>query len=59
MRVPAIIFVAVLGSVWAQFPGGRILEGPVPSLCAQRVIHERTPDGKYFFNIRKLFTEGE
>lgn len=30
----------------AQFPNGRILEPPVPSLCAQRVIHERAPDNK-------------
>ncbi|XP_063701274.1 uncharacterized protein LOC134831472 [Culicoides brevitarsis] len=37
----------------AQFPTGRVLEPPVPSLCAQRVIHERAPDGKgYFFSWR-------
>lgn len=30
----------------AQFPNGRILEPPVPALCAQRIIHEHAPDGK-------------
>ncbi|CAH1958885.1 unnamed protein product [Acanthoscelides obtectus] len=42
----------------AQFPNGRILEPPVPALCAQRVIHERTPDGKgYFFSWRDPATK--
>lgn len=48
MKVSAVAFVVLFGLACAQFPGGRILEPPVPSLCAQRVIHERTPDGMYF-----------
>lgn len=46
MKTCAILFVAVFGAALAQFPNGRILEPPVPTLCAQRVIHEKTPDGK-------------
>ncbi|KAB0802250.1 hypothetical protein PPYR_04436 [Photinus pyralis] len=49
MKVIAIALVAIICAVSAQFPNGRILEGPVPSLCAQRNIHERTPDGKGYF----------
>lgn len=37
---------SLLGYALAQFPNGRILEPPVPSLCAQRIVHERAPDGK-------------
>lgn len=37
---------SVLSLALAQFPNGRILEPPVPSLCAQRIIHERAPDQK-------------
>lgn len=50
---------AVLCLSSAQFPNGRILEPPVPSLCAQRVIHERAPDGKgYFFSWRDPALQG-
>lgn len=46
-KVLAIVcFSSVLGLSMAQFPNGRILEPPVPALCANRVIHERAPDGK-------------
>lgn len=41
-----VCFCSVLGLSLAQFPNGRMLEPPVPALCAQRVIHERAPDGK-------------
>lgn len=37
---------AIFGLALCQFPNGRVLEPPVPTLCAQRVIHERAPDGK-------------
>lgn len=37
---------SALSVALAQFPNGRILEPPVPALCAQRNIHERAPDGK-------------
>lgn len=51
-KILAIVcFSSVLGLSLAQFPNGRILEPPVPTLCANRVIHERAPDGKgYKFN---------
>ena len=42
-----IVFtVCFFGTVIGQFPNGRILEPPLPQQCAQRVIHERAPDGK-------------
>lgn len=41
-----IVLASILSVCLAQFPNGRILEPPVPNLCAQRVIHERAPDGK-------------
>lgn len=54
-----IVFASVFGLSLAQFPNGRILEPPVPALCAQRVIHERSPDGKgYWFSWRDQTTQG-
>lgn len=54
-----IVFASVFGLSLAQFPNGRILEPPVPALCAQRVIHERSPDGKgYWFSWRDQNTQG-
>lgn len=47
------IVAAVFSAAQAQFVNGRILEPPVPNLCAQRTIHERRPDGLY--NITYLF----
>lgn len=44
--VAIVCFSSVLGLSLAQFPNGRILEPPVPQLCANRVIHERAPDNK-------------
>lgn len=44
-----VVLAAVCAAAQAQFANGRILEPPVPSLCAQRVIHERRPDGKSLF----------
>lgn len=44
-----IIGLALLGLAAAQFQNGRILDPPVPVLCAQRTIHERTSDGKIHF----------
>lgn len=41
-----ILLCTIFGYALCQFPNGRILEPPVPSLCAQRTIHERAPDGK-------------
>lgn len=41
-----VCFSSVLGMGLAQFAGGRILEPPVPELCANRVVHERAPDNK-------------
>lgn len=40
-----VLFAVLLGLASAQFKNGRVLEPPVPALCAQRAIHERTPDG--------------
>ncbi|KAH0818775.1 hypothetical protein GEV33_004016 [Tenebrio molitor] len=40
-----VLIVGFVGLALAQFPNGRILEPPVPALCAQRIVHERTPDG--------------
>lgn len=42
-----LLLLSVLAVAHAQFPNGRILEPPVPALCAQRVIHERFADSKY------------
>ncbi|XP_017769829.1 PREDICTED: uncharacterized protein LOC108557704 [Nicrophorus vespilloides] len=54
-----VAFFVFVGIVSAQFPSGRVLEPPVPSLCAQRVIHERTPDGKgYMFSWREPTLKG-
>lgn len=44
--IALVCFSSVLSLTLAQFPNGRILEPPVPALCAQRAIHERAPDGK-------------
>lgn len=44
--VAIVCFSSLLGLSLAQFPNGRILEPPVPALCANRVIHDRAPDGK-------------
>lgn len=41
-----VCFSSVLSISLAQFPNGRILEPPVPALCANRIIHERAPDQK-------------
>lgn len=58
MRV-LIVLASVVGLTLAQFPGGRILEPPIPALCAQRVIHERSPDSKgYWFSWRDPNTQG-
>lgn len=54
-----ILLTTIIGLSLAQFPNGRILEPPVPALCAQRVIHERSPDGKgYWFSWRDTATQG-
>jgi len=53
-----VIFVFVAISS-AQINSGRILEPPVPGLCASRRIHERTPDGKgYLFSWREPALKG-
>lgn len=41
-----LVFAALVGLSMAQFPNGRVLEAPNPQLCANRIIHERAPDGK-------------
>lgn len=47
--VASICFFGVLSLSVGQFQSnGRILAPPEPELCAQRIIHERTPDGKGF-----------
>ncbi|XP_077293837.1 uncharacterized protein LOC143916568 [Arctopsyche grandis] len=52
-----VVLAVVCATAQAQFANGRILEPPVPELCAQRVIHERRPDGKgYFFSWREPAT---
>lgn len=54
-----IVIACVVELSLAQFPNGRILEPPNPSLCAQRVIHDRSPDGKgYWFSWRDANTQG-
>lgn len=44
--VAGICLFSVLSVGLAQFSNGRVLDPPNPQLCAQRVIHEKTPDGK-------------
>ncbi|CAH0557256.1 unnamed protein product [Brassicogethes aeneus] len=59
MKTGIAIFAAIFGVALAQFPNGRILEPPVPQMCAERVIHEKTPDGKgYFFSWRDPALKG-
>ena len=41
-----IVLAAIISVSVAQFPNGRVLEAPNPKLCANRIIHERAPDGK-------------
>lgn len=53
--VAIVCFSSVLGLSFAQFPGGRILEPPVPALCANRVIHERAPDNKGYHDLWSHF----
>lgn len=57
MRACLLILASVLAYTSAQFVNGRQLEAPVPNLCAQRVIHDRTPDGKQnnYFYLTELF----
>ncbi|XP_058125035.1 uncharacterized protein LOC131283242 [Anopheles ziemanni] len=53
MKQFVLIAVALVGLTSAQFPNGRTLDAPNPGLCANRIIHERAPDGKgYFFSWR-------
>ncbi|CAB0005565.1 unnamed protein product [Nesidiocoris tenuis] len=42
-----------------QFKNGRRLETPVPSLCAQRVIHERQNGKGFFFSWKDPSTQGQ
>lgn len=48
MKTSVILFVVMFGAVFGQFSSNsqRVLEPPVPALCAQRLVHERAPDGK-------------
>lgn len=46
-HLSAVLLAAVVVTAAAQFPSGRILEPPVPSLCVQRTIHERYADSEY------------
>lgn len=48
MKTSALILVVLAAVAQAQFPNGRILEPPVPSLCVQRTIHERFADSETF-----------
>ncbi|XP_044752585.1 uncharacterized protein LOC123312293 [Coccinella septempunctata] len=59
MQAICFVLCALVAVGVAQFPNGRSLHLPNPQLCAQRVIHERTPDGKgYFFSWRDPQTRG-
>lgn len=46
LNMKVLIGFALICFASAQFQNGRILEPPIPALCAQRIVHERTPDGK-------------
>lgn len=41
-----LLILALAAVAHAQFPNGRVLEGPVPTLCATRTIHERYIDSE-------------
>ncbi|KAI8129838.1 hypothetical protein FF38_12725 [Lucilia cuprina] len=57
--VASVCLFSVLSVGLAQFSNGRVLDPPNPQLCAQRVIHEKTPDGKgYFFSWRDPALKG-
>uniref|UniRef100_A0A1B0F071 Putative secreted protein n=1 Tax=Lutzomyia longipalpis TaxID=7200 RepID=A0A1B0F071_LUTLO len=58
--VALYLLAAFVGSSVAQFKNGRILEPPVPDRCAQRIIHERAPDGKgYYFSWKDPAYQGK
>lgn len=44
--VAGICLISIVSLSSAQFSNGRVLDPPNPQLCAQRIIHEKTPDGK-------------
>lgn len=52
-HLTALLVLALAAVALAQFPNGRILEPPVPSLCVQRVVHERYADSKFLIHIFK------
>ncbi|KAG8232444.1 hypothetical protein J437_LFUL012368 [Ladona fulva] len=45
-----LVFAAIASPVLGQFVNGRILEPPVPALCAQRKIHEKYGGKGYYFS---------
>ncbi|XP_059490613.1 uncharacterized protein LOC132205534 [Neocloeon triangulifer] len=51
--------VATFALVSGQAQKGRILEPPVPALCAQRKIHERFGGKGYFFSWKEPSTAGQ
>lgn len=60
MKLVLLGLALVVGYASAQFVNGRILEPPVPHLCAKRVIHERGPNGKslsYFSIFSDVFVK--
>ncbi|XP_067013814.2 uncharacterized protein [Anabrus simplex] len=62
LRLLVVVTLVVLAD--AQFASppaavGRILEPPVPALCAQRKIHERWNGKGYFFSWRDPQTAGQ
>ncbi|XP_011336540.1 uncharacterized protein LOC105278842 isoform X1 [Ooceraea biroi] len=57
-----LLFGALVALSSAQFqpqPGGRILESPIPMLCAQRTIHQRFNGKGYFFSWNDPRTAGQ
>ncbi|KAF5270465.1 hypothetical protein FQA39_LY08343 [Lamprigera yunnana] len=53
MHAILVVLALIFYMVSAQFLNGRTLEPPVASLCAQRTIHERSPNSRgYFFSWR-------
>ncbi|KAJ1528667.1 hypothetical protein ONE63_007061 [Megalurothrips usitatus] len=55
----ACVATLVAGQAFVPQPAGRILEPPVPSLCAQRKIHEKFNGKGYYFSWKDASTANQ
>ncbi|XP_075235867.1 uncharacterized protein LOC142332987 [Lycorma delicatula] len=57
MLTKIVSLLSFLAFATAQFPSGRILEPPVPHLCAQRKLHEKFQGKGYYFSWKDQATD--